>query len=145
MVYMFLEFRKVTKLGKIFNRLNHMRTLNLYHSLVRVNRQEADDMFKKIFPEISCKLSQITVDSRYLELQGTHLNTSRYPYFDISELREWGKQWIEQPHLTNEYVIWLLNLEIYIYNNVEKRRNCSLGAISPLFHIILLPVGIVSC
>ena len=22
-------------------------------------------------------------------------------------------------------------------NNVEKRRNCSLGAISPLFHIIL--------
>ena len=145
MVYMFLEFRKVTKLGKTFNSLNHMRTLNLYHSLGRITRQEVDDMLKKIFPEISCKLSQITVDSRCLELQGTHWNTSRYPYFDISELREWGKQWIEQPHLTNEYVIWLLNLEIYIYNNVEKRRNCSLGAISPLFHIILLPVGIVSC
>ena len=29
-----------------------------------------------------------TVDSRYLEFQGTHGNTSRYPYFDISELRE---------------------------------------------------------
>ena len=36
--------------------------------------------------------SQTTVDSRYLEIQGTHWNTSRYPYFDISELREWGKQ-----------------------------------------------------
>ena len=33
-----------------------------------------------------------TVDSRYLEFQGIHWNTSRYPYFDISELREWGKQ-----------------------------------------------------
>ena len=31
---------------------------------------------------------QSTVDSRYLEFQGTHLNTSRYPYFDTSELRE---------------------------------------------------------
>ena len=28
----------------------------------------------------------------------------------------------------------------YIENIVEKRRNCSLGAISPLFHNILLPV-----
>ena len=33
-----------------------------------------------------------TVDSRYLEFQGTHWNTSRCPYLDISELREWGKQ-----------------------------------------------------
>ena len=33
-----------------------------------------------------------TVDSRYLEFQGTHWNTLRYPYLDISELREWRKQ-----------------------------------------------------
>ena len=33
-----------------------------------------------------------TVDSCYLEFQGTHWNTSRYPYLDISELRKWGKQ-----------------------------------------------------
>ena len=33
----------------------------------------------------------ITVDSRYLEFQGTLLNTSRYPYFDISDLQNWGK------------------------------------------------------
>ena len=32
-----------------------------------------------------------TVDSRYLEFQGTVLNTSRYPYFDISDLQNWGK------------------------------------------------------
>ena len=27
-----------------------------------------------------------TVDSRYLEIEGTIKNTSRYPYFDISDL-----------------------------------------------------------
>ena len=32
-----------------------------------------------------------TVDSRYLEFQGTLWNTSRYPYFDISDLQNWGK------------------------------------------------------
>ena len=50
-------------------------------------------------------------------------------------LRNWGKPLIEQPHFTNEYVIWLLNLEI-IENILEKKRNCSSGAISPLFSII---------
>ena len=30
-----------------------------------------------------------TVYSRYLELQGTLWNTSRYPYFDISDLQNW--------------------------------------------------------
>ena len=28
----------------------------------------------------------ITVDSRYLEIEGTIINSSRYPYFDISDL-----------------------------------------------------------
>ena len=32
-----------------------------------------------------------TVDSRYLEFQGTLWNTSRYPYFDISDLQNLGK------------------------------------------------------
>ena len=58
-------------------------------------------------------LFNCTVDSRYLELQGTLWNTSRYPYFDISDLRNWGKQFIEQPPLTE----WICNLtpklEIY--------------------------------
>ena len=29
---------------------------------------------------------QNTVDSRYLEIEGTLKNSSRYPYFDISDL-----------------------------------------------------------
>ena len=32
-----------------------------------------------------------TVNSRYLEVKGTLWNTSRYPYFDISDLQNWGK------------------------------------------------------
>ena len=34
-----------------------------------------------------CFTKRNTVDSRYLELQGTLKNTSRYPYFDISDLQ----------------------------------------------------------
>ena len=36
-------------------------------------------------------LLSTTVDSRYLEVEGTLWNTSRYPYFDISDLQNWGK------------------------------------------------------
>ena len=32
-----------------------------------------------------------TVDSRYFEIQGALWNTSRYPYLDISDLQNWGK------------------------------------------------------
>ena len=30
---------------------------------------------------------QDTVDSRYLEVEGTRWNTSRYPYFDMSDVQ----------------------------------------------------------
>ena len=30
--------------------------------------------------------TKVTVDSRYLEIEGTLRNSSRYPYFDISDL-----------------------------------------------------------
>ena len=46
---------------------------------------------------------------------------------------------IAQLNFTNEYLIRLLYLEIYIENIVEKGRNCSQGAISPLIDNILLP------
>ena len=58
---------------------------------------------------LSSNVQKNTVDSRYLELQGTLWNTSRYPYFDISDLRNWGKQLIVQHLKQNEYVIWLLS------------------------------------
>ena len=32
-----------------------------------------------------------TVASRYLEVEGTLWNTSRYPYFDILDVPNWGK------------------------------------------------------
>ena len=35
--------------------------------------------------------NEYTVDSRYLEVQGALLNTSRYPYLDISDLRNLEK------------------------------------------------------
>ena len=35
-----------------------------------------------------------TVDSRYLEIEGTLKNTSRYPYFEISDLYYWGKNYL---------------------------------------------------
>ena len=62
-------------------------------------------------------------------------------HFEISVLRHirfivLRKKQFEQPNLTNDYVILLLQLEIYIENIVEKGRNCSPGAISPLFHNI---------
>ena len=38
------------------------------------------------------------VDSRYLEVEGTRWNTSRYPYFDISDVQNRGK------YLTNNQI-----------------------------------------
>ena len=55
------------------------------------------------------------------------IRTSTYQIFRTEE------------NFTNEYVIRLLSLEIYIENIVGKGRNCSSGAISPLIHNILLP------
>ena len=45
-------------------------------------------------------------------------NISRYPYLDISELQNWGKK-IEQPHLTNIYLICSC---IQMGDYFEKRR-----------------------
>ena len=46
----------------------------------------------------------------------------------------------------NKYMCnWTLNIWRYIENIVEKRRNFSLGAISPLFHNMFLPFVRFSC
>ena len=67
-------------------------------------------------------------------------------HFEISVIRHirfsgLRKIQIAQLTSTNEYVIRLLYLEIYIENIVEKGRNCPRGAISPLIDNILLPDG----
>ena len=41
--------------------------------------------------KITTKHWTCTVDSRYLEFQGTLWNASKNPYLDISELQNWGK------------------------------------------------------
>ena len=61
------------------------------------------------------------------------IRISTYQIFRIAENTN------RQINFTNEYVIRLLYLEIYIENIVEKGRNCSRGAISPLIDNILLP------
>ena len=87
---------------------------------------------------------QSTVDSRYLEFQGTSeilrdIRTSTYQICRIEEK-------IFRTTTFNKYMCnWTLKIWTYIENIVEKRRNCSLGAISPLFHNIFLPVIRFSC
>ena len=44
---------------------------------------KVDSIYKTIYLNI--------VDSRYLEFQRTLWNTSRYPYLDISDLQNLGK------------------------------------------------------
>ena len=71
-----------------------------------------------------------TVDSRYLEVQGTLWNTSRYPYLDISGLQNRGKKksynYISQ---MNIHIIKLLKLNIL---KILWKR----GEIAPLFNNI---------
>ena len=50
---------------------------------------ESLSLFVSIFVELDSELARhklYTVDSRYLEIEGTLKNSSRYPYFDISDL-----------------------------------------------------------
>ena len=59
-------------------------------------------------------MQESTVDSRYLEFQGDSLK-----HFEISVPRHIRVERVRKTinwttHLTNEYVIWLLKLEIYI-------------------------------
>ena len=63
--------------------------------------------------EVKQNCFETTADSRYLEVQGTLWNTSKYPYIDKYQICRFEEKQIEQPHFTNEYVVWLLKLEIY--------------------------------
>ena len=68
-------------------------------------------------------------------------NTSWYPYFDISELWNWGKQLIEQPLLTEWTCNFTPKSQIY-WKYYGKEDKLLLRAISPLFcHNSLLPVS----
>ena len=87
--------------------------------------------------EKMCAPKKSTVDSRYLETQGTLWNTSRYPYFDISDLRNWEKQLIQQPPLTE----WSFNLhpklEIY-WKYCGKEEKLQFVLFSTIFWCLLV-------
>ena len=96
-----------------------------------------------IWSYVSKYLGWNTVDSRYLELQGTLWNTSRYPYFDISDLRNWGKQLIEQPPLTK----WICNLtpklEIY-WKYCGKEEKLLFLLFSTIFCCLLVDLCVIT-
>ena len=89
-------------------------------------------------------LIRIKEYTKYSRLSLSRSRRDHPKHFEISVLRhirfaELRKITIEQPNFTNEHAIFFLLLEIYIENIVEKGRNCSWGAISPLIHNIFLP------
>ena len=84
----------------------------------------------------------------------SRLSLSRIPrdslkHFDISVPRHISVAEVRKKiNRTTTFNKWICNLtpEVRdILNIVEKRRNCSWGAISPLFHNILLPVLRLPC
>ena len=81
--------------------------LHYFITSLSAREEVKEDEEKKRF-NISC-----TIDSRYLEFQGTLWNTSRYPYLDISDFQNRGKSNSNKPHLTNIYAVGLLTLGIY--------------------------------
>ena len=73
-----------------------MFLLILVYSLIQILANSTDPDLIRVCTVCQCpKCSHPsftdTVDSRYLEFQGTLWNTSRYPYLDISVLLNWGK------------------------------------------------------
>ena len=79
---------------------------------------------------IQTKYSRLSLSRNRRDPQ-KHVEISVFRHIRLVVLRKQS----ELPNFKNDYVIWLLKLEIFIENIVEKGRNCSPGAISPLFHI----------
>ena len=90
--------------------------------------------------------NEVTSEVSTLELQSTLvISKLKGPSETLRDIRSLTyqifrieKKQIAQLNFTNEYSIRLLYSELYIENFVEKGRNCSSGAISPLFHNIFI-------
>ena len=63
-----------------FGVLTEILTLDKFDVFREVKKKK-----KKTLPSKAVLICN-TVDSRYLEIEGTLKNSSRYPYFDISDL-----------------------------------------------------------
>ena len=58
-------------------------------SLSKSRRQHKNEVYQLTSAVMNAE--RLTVASRYLEIEGTLRSTSRYPYFDISDLQNSGK------------------------------------------------------
>ena len=135
-----IQYKQVVKIKRMSNPdglINHpdMPNLDIW---MYGTRLETVKHFRYIGIHYTC-----TVDSRYLEVQRTLWNTSIYPYLDISDLQNWGtnKSNCHISQITMSFDPWSKRyneniVEVSPQYLVEKRRNCSLGAISPLLHNI---------
>ena len=88
----------------------------------------------------SCK-AEIQCTTMYSRLSLSWIPRDSLKYFEISVPRhirfaELGKKLIPLTTFNKYMCNWTLEVKDNIENIVEKRRNCSLGAISPLFHNI---------
>ena len=82
---------KTNKMGKSGSEYGQILQNYYYHCAGVSNKwQRSHSSADNSLPAVDClcliSFDVITVDSRYLEIEGTLLNTSRYPYFDISDL-----------------------------------------------------------
>ena len=68
----------------LYDEVHRMRVRNLPTYKTKMYEIIGEDSFREIE-------QWNTVNCRYLEVEGTLWNTSRYPYFDISDLQNWGK------------------------------------------------------
>ena len=85
-----------------------------------------------------------TLLCKYSRLSLSQIPRDSLKYFEISVFRhirfaELGEKLIRLTTFNKYMCNWTLEVR-YIENIVEKRRNCSLGAISPHFHNLFLPV-----
>ena len=103
---------------------------------------KSDDVAFLMSTHNICFHAEIIVDYRYLKSK-VFLKYFRYIRTSTYQICR-----IEQINRITTFHKWICNLtpEVrYIKNIVEKRWNCSLGAISPLFQNIFLPVVRFTC
>ena len=85
----------------------------------------------------------------YCQLSLSRIPRDSLNYFEISVLRHIRFAELRKNksnnHILQMYMYFYSWNWKYIENAVEKRRNCFLGAISPLFHNVMLPVVRFSC
>ena len=122
-------------------RVSYWCTLSIFIVITVLTKGLGRQHWLRAFLQYSKISSRSTVDSRYLEFQGTVWNSSRYPYLNISGLQNWGK--INRTTTFHKCIRNLTPGVRSILKILWKRGE--IAPISPLFHNILLPIVRFSC